>query len=167
MNYLGGKRTGFTIVELLIVVVVVAILAAITVVAYGGITDRAKSAAVNSEMKSFMKKIDTIKTTAADSMYPASIPIDFGLKVNKSLYTTGRNNWYYCTTSDRQSYSLGVVTGANGVGFTARSSSGVIATATAIDAAATCALLTGTTSYTLGYNWNSTTLVGTWNAGLN
>jgi len=42
----GQKQSGFTIVELLIVVVVIAILAAITIVAYNGIQNRAKSSAV-------------------------------------------------------------------------------------------------------------------------
>lgn len=50
------KTRGFTIVELLIVIVVIAILAAITIVAYNGIQNRAKttsaqSAAVNAEKK--------------------------------------------------------------------------------------------------------------------
>mgnify|MGYP006209457325 CR=1 FL=1 len=36
------KQTGFTIVELLIVIVVIAILAAVSIVAYNGIQDRAK-----------------------------------------------------------------------------------------------------------------------------
>src|SRR6478609_11671706 len=38
-----NKRRGFTIVELLIVIVVIAILAAITVAAYNGIQTRAKN----------------------------------------------------------------------------------------------------------------------------
>lgn len=37
------RAAGFTIVELLIVVVVIAILAAITIVSYNGIQERAKS----------------------------------------------------------------------------------------------------------------------------
>ena len=41
-NFNQGKR-GFTIVELLIVVVAIAILAAITIVSYTGITQRAKT----------------------------------------------------------------------------------------------------------------------------
>jgi len=40
------KRSGFTIVELLIVIVVIAILAAITIVAFRGIQERSKSSVV-------------------------------------------------------------------------------------------------------------------------
>ena len=40
------KQHGFTIVELLIVVVIVAILASITIVAYTGIQQRSKNSAV-------------------------------------------------------------------------------------------------------------------------
>lgn len=41
---------GFTIVELLIVIVVIAVVASITVVAYNGITQRAKDASVQTEL---------------------------------------------------------------------------------------------------------------------
>lgn len=44
-------RSGFTIVELLIVVVVIAILAAITVVSYNGITGQAKETALKSDLR--------------------------------------------------------------------------------------------------------------------
>ena len=39
------KQKGFTIVELLIVIVVIAILATITIVAYNGVSQRAKESA--------------------------------------------------------------------------------------------------------------------------
>jgi prepilin-type N-terminal cleavage/methylation domain-containing protein len=48
---------GFTIVELLIVVVVIAILAAITIVGYNGISNRAKQSAVQSSAASAAKKV--------------------------------------------------------------------------------------------------------------
>jgi prepilin-type N-terminal cleavage/methylation domain-containing protein len=44
-----NKHTGFTIVELLIVIVVIGILAAISIVAYNGVQDRARTAAVNAD----------------------------------------------------------------------------------------------------------------------
>lgn len=42
---LKSKNAGFTIVELLIVIVVIGILAAITIVAFNGVQNRAKDAA--------------------------------------------------------------------------------------------------------------------------
>ncbi len=49
------KAHGFTIVELLIVIVIIAILAAITLVAYNGITNRSKVA----ELKADYRQIET------------------------------------------------------------------------------------------------------------
>ena len=49
------KRSGFTIVELLVVIVVIAILASVTVVAFNGIQQRAKSAAYVNGLQSWEK----------------------------------------------------------------------------------------------------------------
>lgn len=49
------KRQGFTIVELLIVIVVIAILAAITVVAYTGVQDSARTSALAQGIKQVEK----------------------------------------------------------------------------------------------------------------
>lgn len=46
----NNKQHGFTIVELLIVIVVIGILAAITIVAYNGIQARAKTSSTNTAM---------------------------------------------------------------------------------------------------------------------
>jgi len=69
------KQKGFTIVELLIVVVVIAILAAITIVAYNGIQNRAKSAATQSAASQALRKINTFAVTNGDS-YPVSAGTD-------------------------------------------------------------------------------------------
>ncbi len=68
-------KKGFTIVELLIVVVVIAILAAITIVAYNGIQNRAKDSASLSNAQQVGKKItahallnsETLPATLADA----------------------------------------------------------------------------------------------------
>ena len=49
------NRRGFTIVELLIVIVIIAILAAITVVSYNGIQNRSQASAVASDLRATVK----------------------------------------------------------------------------------------------------------------
>lgn len=51
------RRAGFTIVELLIVIVVIGILAAITIVAYNGVQQRARVSRANSELETLAKAI--------------------------------------------------------------------------------------------------------------
>lgn len=51
------KQTGFTIVELLIVIVVIAVLAAITVVAYSGIQQRARDSVRAQDIDSIKKAL--------------------------------------------------------------------------------------------------------------
>lgn len=51
------RQKGFTIVELLIVIVIIGILAAITVVAYNGIQNRAKSSQMASGMIQYVKAL--------------------------------------------------------------------------------------------------------------
>lgn len=73
----GQKKAvskGFTIVELLIVVVVIAILAAITIVAYNGIQNRAKSSATQTAVQQATKKVVAYATLNAEQ-YPGSLGI--------------------------------------------------------------------------------------------
>ena len=64
------RRHGFTIVELLIVIVVIAILAAITVVAYNGIQQRATNAAITAAASQSIKAIQAY--IAANDAYPGT-----------------------------------------------------------------------------------------------
>lgn len=66
-----NKSQGFTIVELLIVVVVIAILAAITIVSYNGITNKANASAAKSTAASLQKKIELYQ--ADKGRYPISL----------------------------------------------------------------------------------------------
>ena len=64
-------QQAFTIVELLIVIVVIAILAAITIVAYNGIQDRARSAALQSDLSQVDKQLKLFQ--AENGTYPATV----------------------------------------------------------------------------------------------
>lgn len=57
----GGFERGFTIVELLIVIVVIAILAAVTIVAFNGISERAKNAGITSSVANVIKQFELTK----------------------------------------------------------------------------------------------------------
>ena len=100
---------GFTIVELLIVVVVISILTAITIVAYNGITNRAKTAALQSALNQAVKKINLYAIENGDN-YPATAS-DAGLFDTADVsYAYEKNNAAspkaYCitTTSSSMSY---------------------------------------------------------------
>ncbi len=64
----SSSPRGFTIVELLIVVVVIGILAAIVTVAYTGIQQRAQVSAITSELKQWHKLFEIYR--AANGSYP-------------------------------------------------------------------------------------------------
>jgi prepilin-type N-terminal cleavage/methylation domain-containing protein len=57
MKLRGRQHSGFTIVELLIVIVVIAILAAITIVAFNGVQERARVTKANSELATLQKAV--------------------------------------------------------------------------------------------------------------
>ena len=68
----AAKQKGFTIVELLIVVVVIAILAAITVVAYNGITQRARNSVAQNALSQAQKKLATYAVDNSE-LYPTNL----------------------------------------------------------------------------------------------
>lgn len=65
------REYGFTIVELLIVIVVIGILAAITIVAFNGIQDRARDTQRVQDIQSIVKSLELYKTTYG--YYPAAV----------------------------------------------------------------------------------------------
>jgi prepilin-type N-terminal cleavage/methylation domain-containing protein len=63
----SNKQAGFTIVELLIVIVVIGILAALTVVAYSGVQNRANTTKINADLALFSKAIQAARFNSGES----------------------------------------------------------------------------------------------------
>src|SRR6478735_1083143 len=82
-----AKQTGFTIVELLIVIVVIAILAAITIMAYNGIQVRGKTSAANTAALNTAKKAELYNTDIG--YYPLAMSSLTGAPQTASYNLTG------------------------------------------------------------------------------
>ncbi|HET8884509.1 MAG TPA: type II secretion system protein [Candidatus Saccharimonadales bacterium] len=71
-----NKDRGFTIVELLIVIVVIGILAAITIVAYNGVQNRARTTEAQSNAKEVQTKAEIHAADAGNGVYPATASVE-------------------------------------------------------------------------------------------
>lgn len=86
MAHSTNKLRGFTIVELLIVIVVIAILASISIVSYNGIQNRAKATAATSAAKNVAVKAEMANTFKG--YYPGTIA-DFDDNSESKIAGTG------------------------------------------------------------------------------
>lgn len=88
-NIKNNKESGFTIVELLVVIVVIGVLAAITVVSYTGITAKSNAAANKSNAQSIMAAADAY--FAENGVYPTIAQLSAGTNTVKvpTTVTTG------------------------------------------------------------------------------
>tara|TARA_B100001245_G_scaffold89592_1_gene64684 strand:- start:6143 stop:6646 length:504 start_codon:yes stop_codon:yes gene_type:complete len=103
------KHSGFTIVELLIVVVVIGILAAIVIVAYNGITNSANDSAVKSDLANAAKALEIYRVN--EGAYPASVSqvgaMTTPIKVSTQAYQKAPlYNFAYCWGSSGSSYAI-------------------------------------------------------------
>jgi len=118
---------GFTIVQLLIVIVIIAILAAITIVAYTNISTRAADSAYSADANSIQKVAEVYYTengsypisaanfaAASTAKLPANIIVapTTGTVTNAvattSCGTVGTQTWAVCTSGSTKTYSIKV-----------------------------------------------------------
>ncbi len=77
-NNSTNNTSGFTIVELLVVIVVIGTLAAITIVSYSGITQRATIASLQSDLEGASKLLMLDQISSNNESYPATLALANG-----------------------------------------------------------------------------------------
>jgi len=92
------RQYGFTIVELLIVIVVIAILAAITIVAYNGVTQRAVEVSLKSDLQNTARKLAIYHTD--NGSYPGTLTDDLKAQSsNTSLFYESTSSTTFCLSA--------------------------------------------------------------------
>lgn len=90
-----SRHSGFTIVELLIVVVIIAILAIITMSAYNGLQKRAQASTISAGLNQAAKKVDLYHVI--NNNYPATLA-DIGFTSADTQYQYTSTGTTYCVT---------------------------------------------------------------------
>lgn len=96
-------RSGFTLVELLIVIVVIGILAAITLVAYNGVQQKATQAMLDSDLTQASKAVVLYQTE--NGALPASLATVNISNGNGVTYDYGAQSTAYCISATSNSMS--------------------------------------------------------------
>lgn len=105
---------GFTIVELIVIVIIIGILAALTIVAYNGVQDRAKNASLQSRIHQASSDLSS-KFLLAGNTYAA--PSDFSSITG--LTSDANTTYTYVVSSDQQNYCLSARNNKTGESFAA------------------------------------------------
>lgn len=107
------KAKGFTIVELLIVIVVIGILAAITIVAYNGISARATVASMSADLGNSSKQLKLYQVD--NSAYPTGIDCGTIPAANTICLKSSSNTTYAFTQNNTTNPQTFCLTATNGV----------------------------------------------------
>lgn len=158
------KSKGFTIVELLIVIVVIGILAAITIVAYNGVQGRANDTAVQSDLKNFATRLSMYQVD--NGSYPLALSITLGIKFSRDSYSIAQNNLYYCADGAGAGYSMTAMS-KSGKMYVVSSANGLAVYTGGWGGATTCTTngFAGTDLRSHGYNTATTPNWQPWVAG--
>ena len=115
-------NNGFTIVELLIVIVVIAILAAITTVAFNGIQNRAKETSFKQDLSQADEQLKVFQAASSSGKFPSTVSTDCTSSpdsdTNKCLkLSAGHTVESYSSPSPNDTYSLTITDAGNTMSY--------------------------------------------------
>lgn len=155
----AAMSQGFTIVELLTVIIAIGIIASITVVSYNGIQNRANDAAVQSDLLNISKRIQVF--FAANDRFPkgSSDLLAADVRVTKAAYSRGMNNgssWYnlvYCWPNTANPAQFAIIAQSKSGAVFQYYNSKVSQVAYALSGSATTCSAAGVDISTSGRDW--------------
>lgn len=108
LRHFNSRTRGFTIVELLIVIVVIGILAAITIVAFNGVQNKAYDATVQSDLTQFAKRMEIVKADSGTDTYPTTLTASMGFRFSTNAYGLDFQTYTlrYCVNTSTNQYVL-------------------------------------------------------------
>lgn len=142
------KRYGFTIVELLIVIVVIGILAVITIVSYSGISQRARSATLESDLANASKQLKLFQ--AEYDNYPETISCSIAdSTTNRCIKSSSGNtlSYTYNNSSSPKSFRLNAFRDSNGYFIDQNSSPKAIDTVVSLNCPSGYIVVPGSATY--------------------
>lgn len=102
------RELGFTVVELLIVIVVIGILATLTVIAYSGVQNQSRYSAQQSSLQQSYKKLEAYKLQNAEN-----IPTNQANAVTAGMIAPSDSTTTYYPNTDANTYCVQYVSNAN------------------------------------------------------
>lgn len=97
-----ASRKGFTVVELLIVIVVIGILATLSIIAYSGVQNQARASTLQSDLEQAAKKLEQYKFNNAET-YPSTLS---DIKTLAGVKETPSNTMSYTYNSTTRRFCL-------------------------------------------------------------
>lgn len=118
------RKHGFTIVELLVVIIVISVLVALSIVGYSTVTQKASLANAQSDLSQVAKQLESYKNSAASNNYPTDL-------VSGNIKTSALNTIAYYVSPAGSSYCAEAVVSDKTYSITSANS--VISTAKCIN----------------------------------
>lgn len=108
---MNKRFQGFTIVELLVAIVVIGVLAAISIVSYTGISQKATQASLQSDLSSMVRQLKL--SYVGTELYPTSSTCPSINPDDVCLKPSGNNSFQYTVSTNRKNYKLTATNGTS------------------------------------------------------